>query len=778
MLKQLLGKLITRPPKHWAESEIRDQIALGNFDQAQLACQTLHPDTPQLEQLQQCLQAEIAFRAHRDTIAETIYHQVLKQAPGFADAHHGLSLLMHSRGEYDGAFQHALFASNAAPTEPRYLAQLGLCHISLGNFAQADELLQRALRQAPNDKASWNNLGIALLSKGRNTEARACFLNAIKLDPNFDLAQQNLTQLNIDTDTAIEAGDLDLVDPGDALQDKASSKGLAIETTNPPQPWHDEWRRIASIPWDTDSDEAISAAETLLLSYADDAELAVLANRLYRRRGDADSGLAVLHAFLIHHPDSAVAHEGMGNALLERPDYPGAERHLKQALALGPRNQDVLQALRSALMKQGRFAEALPIAQECHARWPSDINLALLALAYNHNCDYEEALACFEELAARDLVSRLGVKSAYALCLSYTGRVKEALAIFDEQIGLLGNTGQLRLAKAAMHLLTEDFGVGWDGYRHRQLGLSNYRVLPVPEWQGEDLKGKTIVVLAEQGLGDQVMFASCLPDLLARKPARVVLEAISRVAPTLARSFPDCEVIGSRQDSKLEWLRDIENVDCFVQLGDLPRHFRRTLDSFPRLAYLKPDPARVRHWRSRLESLGPGPYFGTSWRGGTEPTRSAIRTLSPSLLKPLTCALPSQWISLQYGDVRDELALTQQAGFTLTHWPSAIVDLDEFAALIAALDGVFSVCNTTVHYAGAVGQKTWVLAPTVPEWRYGLTNRHMPWYPRVQVLRQPKPHDWEALVREATQCLVDEYCPSSATHSDKFCQKSGHKGPI
>lgn len=761
MLKQLLGKLITRPPKHWTETEVRDLIALGNFDLAHLASQTLHPETPQLELLHQCLQAEIAFRTHNDTTAETIYHQVLKQAPGFADAHHGLSLLMHSRGEYEGAFQHALFASTAAPTDARYLAQLGLCHICLGNFGQAEELLQRALRQAPNDKASWNNLGIALLSKARTAEARACFVNALRLAPSFGQARQNLTQLDADTRDNSEAADSTQpasVDPGDALEDKTTSKGLGIDTTEPPQAWHDEWRRITAIPWSTHSREAIAATEALLLVHSDAAELAVQADRLYRRLGEADSGLAVLQAFLVHHPDSAVAHEGMGNALLEQPDLPGAEHHLNRALELGQRHQDLLQSLCRALMKQGRYAEALPIAKECHERWPSDINLARLALAHNHNCDYPEALNGFDELQAKGLVSRLGVQSAYALCLAYSGRVYEAIAMFDELARRQGDTTQLRLAKSAMQLLTEDFAQGWDGYRHRQLGLSNYRVLPVPEWQGEALTGKTIVVLAEQGLGDQVMFASCLPDLLALEPTRVVVEAISRVAPTLARSFPECEVIASGQDAKLEWLRDIGKVDCFVPLGDLPRYFRRHLDSFPRQAYLKPDPTRVAHWRGQLEQLGPGPYFGTSWRGGTEPTRSAIRTLSPALLKPLTTAIPSRWISLQYGKVQDELALAERAGIHLTHWGSAIADLDEFAALIAALDGVFTVCNTTVHYAGAVGQKTWVLAPTVPEWRYGLHNRHMPWYPNVQVLRQPVPHAWEALIDQATQCLTDEYC--------------------
>ncbi len=761
MLKQLLGKLITRSQRTWTESEIRDLIAAGELEQARAASQALHPDTPEREHTQQCLQAEIAFRSHDDTTAEALYNQVLKHAPGFADAHHGLSLLMHARSEHEGAFQHALFATNAVPTDARYLAQLGLCHICLGNFGHAEELLQRALRQAPHDKSAWNNLGISLLSKGRAAEARACFVNALRLDPQFTQAQQNLTQLDADigpppsTDHATQP---DPIDPGDALEDKTSIKSLDIGAADAPQPWHNEWRRVLSIPRSTRRREAIAATEALLLSYPDAAELAVLADRLFRRIGEADSGLAVLQAFLIHHPDNPVAHEGMGNALLEQPDLIGAERHLKRALELGSRHQDLLQSLGRTLMKQGRYAEALPIAEECQQRWPSDINLARLALAHNHNCDYTEALACFDQLQVKGLVSRLGVQSAYALCLAYIGRVYEAMTMFDELAGRHGDTTQLRLAKSAMQLLIEDFGSGWDGYRHRQMGLSNYRVLPVPEWQGEDLADKTIVVLAEQGLGDQVMFASCLPDLLARGPARVVVETISRVAPTLARSFPGCEVIASKQDSKLEWLRDIENVDFFIPLGDLPRHFRRSLESFPRQAYLKPHPERVAYWRRQLERLGPGPYFGTSWRGGTEPTRSAIRTLSPTLLKPLTTAMPSQWVSLQYGDVHNELASAKTAGITLAHWPSAIADLDEFAALIAALDGVFTVCNTTVHYAGAVGQKTWVLAPTVPEWRYGLNNRHMPWYPNVQVLRQPSPHAWEALLAEAAHCLTGEYC--------------------
>jgi Flp pilus assembly protein TadD len=685
----------------------------------------------------------------------------LKEAPGFLDAHYGLSLLMHSRNEFENAFQHALFATNGSPTTPRYLAQLGLCHICVGNYGLAEDILRRALQQSPADKTSWNNLGISLLSKGRTAEARSCFVNALKLSPDFLPARRNLDQLNMDVrETPVVASDASesLIDAGDSPDGSDSPLDLEPQRQTQPPPWHADWNEVRKLVAEDLAPAAFSAAEKLLLRYPDTAELAVLVDRLYRHLGESDSGLSVLQAYLVRHPDSTAAHQAMGGALHHRPDFIGAERHLKKALELGSRDESLLKALARTLMKQDKFAEALVIYQECQDRWPSDMNLALLAMSHHHNCDYAEALEYFSQLQSKNLIERFGVQAVYAHCLSYAGRIEEALAILNEHVARHGSVGQVRLVQAALNLLVENFAPGWDGYRHRQVGLTNYRVLPLPEWQGDALEGKTIVVLAEQGLGDQIMFASCLPDLLALNPARVIVEVISRVAPTIARSFPRCEVIATRQDSKLEWLRDLGEVDCYTPLGELPRLFRRNLQSFPSQPYLKPAPERVAYWRSRLETLGPGPYLGTSWRGGTESTRRAIRTLSPDLLQPLTSAVPAQWISLQYGDVREELAIARAANVHLVHWPEAIADLDEFAALLSALDGVFTVCNTTVHYAGAVGQHTWVLAPIVPEWRYGLYNTRMPWYPHVTVLRQPAPHAWVELIAEARQHLIDNFC--------------------
>ncbi len=205
----------------------------------------------------------------------------------------------------------------------------------------------------------------------------------------------------------------------------------------------------------------------------------------------------------------------------------------------------------------------------------------------------------------------------------------------------------------------------------------------------------------------------------------------------------------------MAWAKTIGDVDYFVPLGDLPQYFRSSLDAFPRKAYLKADPDRVAYWRGKLESAGPPPWIGVSWRGGLQATRQVLRSMSPSELAPMTGSVEGTWISLQYGSVEEELKIAAAANVKLTHWDEAIADLDEFAALIDALDCVVTVCNTTVHYAGALGKKVLVLAPYIPEWRYGLNTAHMPWYPDVTVLRQPTPNDWPGLIGEATRRLKD-----------------------
>ena len=195
-------------------------------------------------------------------------------------------------------------------------------------------------------------------------------------------------------------------------------------------------------------------------------------------------------------------------------------------------------------------------------------------------------------------------------------------------------------------------------------------------------------------------------------------------------------------------------MDCYIPLGDLPLHFRRTLADFPHHeGFLVPDPTRVAHWMHRLQEAGSGPYIGYSWKGGTEITRTSLRSVSPLDFLPLTQCRSAHWVCLQYGDVGQAVERARDAGFKMSYWPEAIEDLDEFAALVAALDLVITVCNTTVHYAGALGRPVWILAPAVPEWRYGATNRSLPWYPSSQVYRQAEAGSWATVFGSVSQDL-------------------------
>jgi len=326
----------------------------------------------------------------------------------------------------------------------------------------------------------------------------------------------------------------------------------------------------------------------------------------------------------------------------------------------------------------------------------------------------------------------------------------------------------VRFVRSSNNLLLGNYAAGWEDYHYRVYAdqRSSIRLLPMPLWEGQPLEGKRILLLAEQGLGDQVMFASIVPDLLAKAPQQVVIEAHERIAKTLERSFPTCVVIPSKQSSRFDWLKELPDIDYYLPIAELPRFFRPSAGSFPRhQGFLVADPARVAYWKDRLASTGTGRKIGISWRGGTERTRQVVRSMKLQDLATILHTPGLDFVNLQYGKVEAEIREAQGAlGVPIVSWPEAIEDLDEFAALISALDLVITVCNTTVHYAGGLNRPVWVMTPKIPGWRYGLAGHGMDWYPSARMFRQPALGDWESVLNEVASALEawsrsDEHSP-------------------
>jgi hypothetical protein len=185
------------------------------------------------------------------------------------------------------------------------------------------------------------------------------------------------------------------------------------------------------------------------------------------------------------------------------------------------------------------------------------------------------------------------------------------------------------------------------------------------------------------------------------------------------------------------------------------RLFRPDRSSFPRrAAYLKADATRVEAWRGRLGALDDNRKLGVSWRGGLARTGRAQRSLPLPALGGLFRAPGTTWVSIQYGDCSAELEELQRSGGpSLHHWPAAVTDFEELAALLMALDAVVTVCNTTAHLAGALGVPGLVLAPRGASWRYQTTETCLPWYPSLRVLRQGDEGDWTAVLAQAAREL-------------------------
>lgn len=715
--------------RRWTPVDVRDLIQRGNLAQAAIAAGSLSDETPQRELTALCLNGEVAFRSHSDTVAERYFRDALAIAPGLADAHYGLSLVMFERGEKEAALRHAQFAVNSSH-EARFSAQLGLCQLEMGNHALAEAALSRATRLDPLDKASWNNLGIARRQRGGMGASMQAFERALEIDPTFERASVNAAHLKRELDEA--GAELRMADaPWRAAADSHDGEGL----------W--ECRRLAS---ENKFEEAIDRCEDLCAAAPENGTLAIELFKLYRSHGDTQSGLDVLAAFLARHPDDMEVISELACALVREREFKSALPLVTRSLESQPDDIELINCMSEIRIEQGRYAEAGELLEKAHLLDPNIDTKGRLAANLVMRCIYEPALEMVRQMIEeRPSVAR-DVAGIQIYALTHLGRHEEALPLLEHAIQENPNDPNRRFPRATIHLLNERFAEGWDDYAYRNLSSTKHlRMLPFPQWAGEPLEGKTILVLADQGLGDQVMFASCLPDLLKRGPGRTIVEVNDRASKTITRSFPDCEVIPTRQDNGFEWVRELGQVDFFVPIGDLPQQFRRQHADFPNHhGYLRPDTLRVAHWQEQLAALGRRPKIGVSWRGGTEHTRKVVRTMDVSAMCQLAQACDADWVCLQYGDVSADLARAEELGLRLHHWPASIKDLDEFAALISALDLVVTVCNTTVHYAGALGQPVWVMAPRIPEWRYGLHSMVMPWYPSSRMFRQAVDGDWTA----------------------------------
>lgn len=402
-----------------------------------------------------------------------------------------------------------------------------------------------------------------------------------------------------------------------------------------------------------------------------------------------------------------------------------------------------------ALLQADDCEDARALAALAAGRDPASFEARLLlGRAHQKLHAPELALECFET-ARRMRADDAELYDFRGSTYQELGRLPEAFADYDRALALRPDFPLAAFHRGMARLLTADFARGWDDYELRRLNAG-----PIPgtaglaRWDGSPLAGRTIFIAREQGLGDEIMFASLLPQLLAQ-PGHCVIECEPRLVPLFRRSFPSATVFASPPGGGLPSGIAPGPVDLVADAGGVARFLRRSAGDFPRHdGYLRADPVQVGRWRERLARLGPGLKVALSWTGGVRKTRRALRAIPLHQLLPVLRVGGARFISLQYTpEARDELdALHARHGIKIEHWPEAIDDTDQTAALVCALDLVVSVCTSLVHLGGALGRPVWVMAPLSPEWRYGFAGDSMPWYPSVRLFRQSAYRRWEPVV--------------------------------
>jgi len=444
-----------------------------------------------------------------------------------------------------------------------------------------------------------------------------------------------------------------------------------------------------------------------------------------------------------------------------------------RAIRLQPGNPRYLNNAGNALQKMRRWNEALGAYQAAIAARPDYVEAlvnrgvvlrelrrwneaiasyeAALALRPDHAEAWNNRAVALRELnrweesaqsARRALAVRPGYPEALnnlGFALHDLGRFDEARAAYEQAIASRPGYAEPQWNLALLYLLLGEYGKGWELFeaRWRTEDIAPFeRRFAQPPWLGrESLEGRTILVHAEQGLGDMIQFSRFLAPLASRA-GHVIFEAPRVLVALMASSFPAIEVV--------EVHTNTSPFDFHVALASLPLAFGTTLATIPGGAsYLAPGEEARRRWRGKLTARS-RPRVGLAWAGNPAQRNDHNRSMPFERLAPLL-GLDLEFHSLQKAvPERDREALARCAN--LITWGDELADFSDTAALALELDLVISVDTSAAHLSGALGRPTWIPLTYRADYRYLLDREDSPWYPTARLFRQPRPGAWDEVI--------------------------------
>jgi FkbM family methyltransferase len=498
-------------------------------------------------------------------------------------------------------------------------------------------------------------------------------------------------------------------------------------------------------------DEALAAFRQALEIKPDFAEAHNNFGLVRAAQNHLDEAVVAYRRSLALKPTFAEAHNNLGLALRLLGQKDAALACCREAARLLPELPQAQNNLGNALQEAGCYEEAM---ESLNAALRLDANYAQahnnLGICLWRLGRYEEAAASYRRAIELEPDMAEGHNNL-ASVLRDQGKLEEALACYRRASEIDPDYGAPRWNQSLIWLLQEDFARGLPEYEWRwTLDTFHRRVCPQPVWDGSPLEGKTILLTAEQGLGDAIQFIRYAP-LVRERAARVVVE----VHRPLRRLVKTCAGI----DKIIVPGETSPPFDTYVTLMSLPWLFGTTLENIPAdVPYLAADPALVEKWRQEITSM-PGFRIGIAWKGSPQNAMDRERSLPLRLFEPLALLPGVTLISLQKGTGNQQIAEVADR-FSVVDFGSRLDDMTgpfmDTAAVMKHLDLVITCDSALAHLAGALGVPVWVALMFTPDWRWMLARTDSPWYPTMRLFRQQRPGDWENVFREMAMALADQ----------------------
>ncbi len=638
--------------------------------------------------------------------AESIYKRVLQAHPNQPIALHLLGITAHQQGKNEAALS---LIEQALSSDPGYMeAHINLCKIlkSLGRLDDLVPAYERTLSLAPNSAELTFELALVLQDLGRLDEAQITYRRALALKPDYFEAYTHLGDICKKTGQLIEA-------------ETCYRKALAI---NP------------------------EAAE--LHNNLGDA---LLVQQQWKK-----AAASYVHALTLK-PDMCEAHYNLGNALSNQGRGSEAVFSYQKAYDLNPHEPRYLLKLGNCLYELERFQEAGGHFITLLEIEPHNI-MALnnLGNVYKRQGDLKQATDCYLkalDIQPDDVITYINFSDVQI----QQGNLEAAVKTLETAIQIDPTHAVAHWNLSLVLLMCGDLKRGLElnewRWKTGHTFAFRHRDFPFPKWDGLSLQGKRILVWAEQGIGDELYFASLYPQLLAQG-AKCIFEVEHRLVDLMQRSFPDAVVVERLSPPAPEAMSP--GIDFQCAAGSLMRFFLTSFDGgASRENYLVADADRVKKLRARYLTAGIEKVVGLGW--STPQLNNAKREDLPiEIFDPILQTPGVRFVNLQYGDRQAELdAAYERTGVRIYQDEDIdpLQDMDGFAAQESAMDLVISNVNSTAVLAAGLGVPVWGLVPTISEWRTGNERDHCLWFPSMPLFRQSVEGDWASVQQDLVKAF-------------------------